>query len=36
VAQRQLRELGADGPTNDENEIVDWLERVASARHSPL
>lgn len=32
--QRRLRELGAEGPTNDENEIVQWLEHIGAGRQA--
>ena len=30
--QERIRELGADGPTNNENDVVRWLEQVATAK----
>jgi CheY-like chemotaxis protein len=30
--QRSAEELGALGPTNDENQIVDWLKEIAAGR----
>jgi len=32
VRQRRAEELGALGPTNDENQIVDWLKQIAAGQ----
>ncbi|HEV2781831.1 MAG TPA: P-loop NTPase fold protein [Actinophytocola sp.] len=31
--KQRIQELGADGPTNDENEILRWLEQAAPTAH---
>ena len=34
VLQERIRELRADGPTNNEEDVVQWLERVAAAKNA--
>jgi CheY-like chemotaxis protein len=33
--QRRVNELRAQGPTNDENDIIRWLWQIASTRRPP-